>query len=71
MAHFAPCHRIIGIKAHERREVEGDAEARLALCQEILEASIRIVCGAETGELPHGPEAAAIHARVDAAGVGE
>ena len=60
--------RIVAVEAHERRQIEGGAEAGLALAEEELEAFVGLAGGAEAGELPHGPEPAAIHGGVDAAG---
>jgi hypothetical protein len=38
--------------------------------EEVAEALVRLLGGAEAGELPHRPEAAAVHGGVDAAGEG-
>ena len=43
----------------------------MALAEEIAIALVGFDGGAEAGVLAHGPEAAAVHGGVDAAGVGE
>src|SRR5581483_5229219 len=63
--------RVVRVVAHERRHVEGDGEARLAALEEELVALVRVLRGAEARELPHGPEAAAVEVRMDAAREGE
>ncbi len=60
---------MIGVVAHERGQIEGDGEAGLALREQITKALIGVFGGAEAGELAHGPEAAAIHGGMNAAGV--
>ncbi len=60
---------MIGIVAHERGQVEGGGEAGLALREEIAEALVSVLGGTEAGELPHGPEAAAVHRGMNAAGI--
>ena len=52
---------MIGVVAHQRRQIERDGKARLALREEIAKALVGVFGGAEAGELAHGPEAAAIH----------
>ena len=39
----------------------------LAVVEQVVEARVRLLGGAEAGELPHRPEPAAVHRRVDAA----
>ena len=53
--------RIVAVEAHERRQVERGAEAGLALVEQELEALVGLPRRAEAGELPHGPEPAAVH----------
>src|SRR5208283_3642761 len=60
----------IGIVAHERGEIESGGEDGLAVGEEIAEALVGVLGGAETGELAHGPKAGAVHGGVNAAGVG-
>jgi hypothetical protein len=62
---------VIRIEAHERRQIEGDGESGLALREEVMVARVGLFGGGEPGELPHGPQPAAIHTFVDAAGVRE
>src|SRR5437016_7038081 len=52
---------MIGVVAHERWQVERHREAGLALRQQIAEARISILGGAEAGKLAHGPQSATIH----------
>src|SRR4051794_28284072 len=62
---------MVGVIAHQGGEIEGDGEAGLALAEEIMEAAIGFFRRRKTGELPHGPQAPAIHGFVNTAGVGE
>ena len=59
--------RVVRVAAHLRREVEGDAEARLPLRQQVGVALVRLLRRAEAGVLAHRPEAPAVHVRLDAA----
>ena len=61
---------MIGIHAHLGGQIEGDREAGDALRQQIAIAAIAFFGGSEAGVLAHGPEAAAIHVRIDPAGEG-
>ena len=58
---------IVGVVAELRREVEGDREAGLPPLQEVVEARVRLLGGAEPGVLAHRPGTAAVHIRVRAA----
>ena len=60
--------RVVGVVAHQRRHVEGGGEARLAVVEQVAEALVGLLGGAEAGELAHRPQAPAVHRRVDAAG---
>jgi hypothetical protein len=60
-----PC--VVGVVAHERRHVERGAQAGLAVVEQVAEALVRLLGGAEAGELAHRPQATAVHARVHAA----
>ena len=51
----------IGVVAVERGQVEGHRETGLPLLQEILEASVGLLGGAESGEHAHRPQPAAVH----------
>ena len=62
---------MIGVVAHQGGQIEGDGEAGLALAQQIKIAPVGFFRRGEAGELPHGPELAAIHAFMDAARVGK
>ena len=59
--------RVVAVEAHERRQVEGGAQPGLPLVEQELEALVGLPRRAEAGELPHGPEPAAVHGGVDAA----
>ena len=59
--------RIVAVQAHERRQIEGGAEAGLALVEQEPEALVGLPRRAEAGELAHGPQPAAVHGGVDAA----
>ena len=65
---FALRERVVGIHADLGGEIEGDGEAVDALRQEVAVALIRFDGGAEAGVLAGGPEAAAVHRGIDAAG---
>ena len=71
LADFAERELVIGIAAHQRRQVEGHAEPAAARLEQRLEALVGLLRRPEPGELPHGPELAAVAGRVNAAGVGE
>ena len=62
---------MVGVHADLRGEIESNREAGLAFAEEIAIALVGFDGGAEAGVLAHGPEAAAVHGGVDAAGVGE
>src|SRR5436305_7468186 len=62
---------MIGVVAVERGQMERGGESGLAVREEVLEPFIRLRRRAEAGELAHGPEAAAIAGRMDAARVRE
>ncbi len=62
---------MVGVHADLRGEIEGYGEAGLAFAEEIAIALVGFDGGAEAGVLAHGPEAAAVHRWIDAAGVGE
>ena len=71
LAHLAFRQRVIGVVAHQRRQIEGDRESGLALFQQVMIAAVGLLRRGEAGELAHGPELAAIHVAVDAARVRE
>jgi hypothetical protein len=64
LADLAQRTRVVRVVAHERREIEGDAEPRLAVGEEILVATVRFLGRAEAGELPHGPQPGPVHGRI-------
>jgi hypothetical protein len=59
--------RVVRVVAHQRRHVERGREPGLPVVEQVAEALVRLHGGAEAGELPHRPELAAVHRRVDAA----
>ena len=61
--------RMVGVVAHQRRQVECHGEPGLALLQQIVIAAIGFFRRGEAGELAHGPEPAAIHVAMNAARV--
>ena len=71
LADFAHGQRVVGVQPDLRRQIEGDAQAGGALAQQIFVAAVRLVGVAHAGVLPHGPQAAAIHGGLHAAGVGK
>jgi hypothetical protein len=58
------------VVAHLRGQVEGHRQARGALLEEVLVAAVRLLGRRHPGVLPHRPQPAAVHRRVDPAGVG-
>ncbi len=59
--------RMVRVVAHQRRHVERSRQSRLAVLEQVAEALVRLLRGAETRELAHRPEAAAVHRRIDTA----
>ncbi len=70
LADFAVGHGRIGVVAHLGRQVEGDREAGLPGAEEVVVALVGFLGRAEAGILAHGPEPAAVHGRLHAAGIG-
>jgi len=58
---------MVGVVAHQRRHVERGREAGLPVIAQVAEPLVRLLGGAEAGELPHRPELPAVHGRVDPA----
>jgi len=69
-ADFAEGEGVVGVHTDLRGQVEGDGETGLALAQEVAIALVGFDGGAEAGVLAHGPQAAAVHGGIDAAGEG-
>ena len=61
---------MVGVVAHQRREVERGRQAGLSVREQELEARVRVARAAEAGELPHRPQLAAVSSGMDAARVG-
>ena len=59
---------VVGVEPHQGRHVERCREAVLARLEQVAEALVGLLDGAEAGELAHRPEPPAVHRRVDAAG---
>ena len=70
-AHLAGGHGMVGIDAHLGGQIEGHRKSGGALREQIAVAPVAFFGGAEAGVLAHGPEAAAVHVAIDAAGVGK
>ena len=70
LAHLAQGQGVVRIVPDLGGEIEGHAQARLPLLQEIPETPVRILGGAEPGILAHGPEAAPVHVGLDPPGKG-
>ena len=62
--------RVVAVVADLRRQVEGHAQPGLALAEQVLETLVGLSGRAIAGVLAHGPEAAAVHGRLHAAGEG-
>ena len=65
---FAGRQRVVRVVADLRRQIEGDAQAADALRQQVAVAAVRLRGGPKACVLPHRPQPAAIHRRLDAAG---
>ena len=70
-ADFAERERMIGVHADLRGQIEGHGESGSGLAEQIAIALVGFGGGAEAGVLAHGPEAAAVHGGINAAGVGK
>ena len=62
---------VIRVVAHLRRQIECDAQAADPLAQKIPVTPIRFGGRPKARILPHGPQASAVHRRLDAPGVWE
>src|SRR5437667_3712857 len=60
--------RLVRVISVEGRHVERDAEAGLAVGDQILESAVRVRRAPHSGEHPHRPQPAAVHGGMDAAG---
>src|SRR5258706_7438400 len=60
---------MIGVVAHQGRQIKSSGKPGLSLREQIPEALVGIFGGAESGELPHGPQAPAMHCGMNAARV--
>src|SRR5919201_702757 len=63
---FASAAPVVRVEAHQGGHVEGRRQPCLAVIEQVAEALVRLLGGAEAGELPHRPQPAAVHRRVDA-----
>ena len=70
LAHLAFAQGVVRIQADLGGQVEGHAQAGLPLLQQVAVAAVGFLGRAEAGVLAHGPELAAVHGRLHAAGVG-
>ena len=52
---------VVGVVAHQGRHVEGGREPGLAVVEQVVEALVGLLGGAEAGELAHRPEPAPVH----------
>src|SRR5215831_3664630 len=57
---------MVRVVAHESRHVERRRQSRLPVLEQVAEARVRLLGRPEPRELPHRPELAAVHRRVDA-----
>ena len=69
LPHLAERQRVVRVAAHQRRQIERDAQPGAAGREQRLVALVGLLGRAEPGELPHRPELAAVAGRVDAARV--
>ena len=63
-------HGMVGVVADLGGKIEGDGQAGRPLASRIFVAAVGFLGIAHAGVLAHGPEAAAVHGGLDAAGVG-
>ena len=47
---------VVGVVAHQRGHVERGREAGLAVLEQVVEALVGLLAGAEAGELAHRPQ---------------
>jgi hypothetical protein len=66
-AHLTTRQFVVGVVPHLGGQVEGDAQAGDPLPQQVVIALVGCGGSAEAGILAHGPQAAPIHRRLDAA----
>ena len=71
LSHFAAGLRRIGVVTHQRRHIEGDREAVLAVLEQKVIAFVGLGGRTESGKLTHRPEAVSITVGMDAARVRE
>src|SRR6185436_10224957 len=69
LSHFAQGELVIGIAAHQRREIEGNAQTGAALLQQSSIALVGLFGRTEARKLPHRPRLAAIAGCVNASSV--
>ena len=69
-ADFTRSCRVVRVETHESRQVKCDRKAGLSLPEQVKKALVGVPGGTEAAELPHGPESAAVHAGMNAPGVG-
>ena len=62
--------RVVGVMSHQRGHVKRRRQPRLAVLEQVVEALVGLLAGAEARELAHRPQAPAVHRLVDAAGEG-
>jgi hypothetical protein len=66
-AHLARCERVIRVVADLRGQIEGDAQPRDAVIEQIAKALVGFRRRREARVLPHRPGTAAVHVRLNAA----
>ena len=71
LPHFAERQLVVGVAAHQRRQIEGDAQTGAAGREQLLIALVGLFRRPEAGELPHRPQLAAVAGGVNAARVRE
>ena len=62
--------RMVGVVAHQRRQVEGRRKPGLPVFEQVFEAPVGVERRAVAGELPHRPGLRPIAGRMDAARAG-
>src|SRR6185369_9369915 len=69
LADLTLTHAVVGVVSYLGGKVESHGKSGLPRLKEIFVAFVGLLGGTEAGVLPHGPEAAPIHGRLDPAGV--
>ena len=70
-SHLSVRHRMVGVVADLRWQVEGNGETGLPLIEEEAVTLVRLVRITVAGVLAHGPHSASVHLRIEAPRIGK